>query len=126
MTDAIFIKGLVIHARHGVMDHETEVGQRFVIDLELFSDLTESSRSDHLSDTVSYANVVTTAVAAFKNTNYKLLERAAGAVADAILAAFPRIRSVKVTVHKPHAPIAAIFEDVGVVLTRSRHPPSHG
>jgi dihydroneopterin aldolase len=27
---------------------------------------------------------------------------------------------VKVTVHKPHAPIAAIFEDVGVVLTRSR------
>ena len=126
MTDTIFITGLVIHARHGVMEHETEVGQRFVIDLELFSDLTESSRSDHLSDTVSYANVVTTAVAAFKNTNYKLLERAAGAVADAILAAFPRIRAVKVTVHKPHAPIAAIFEDVGVVLTRSRHPPSEG
>jgi len=126
MTDTIFIKGLVIHARHGVMDHETEVGQRFVVDLELYSDLTESSRSDQLSDTVSYANVVTTAVAAFKNTNYKLLERAAGAVADAILAAFPRVRAVKVTVHKPHAPIAAIFEDVGVVLTRSRHPPSHG
>ena len=124
MTDTIFIKGLVIHARHGVMDHETEVGQRFVIDLELFSDLSESSRTDHLSDTVSYANVVTTAVAAFKNTNYKLLERAAGAVADAILAVFPRIRAVKVTVHKPHAPIAAIFEDVGVVLTRTRNPPS--
>ena len=124
MTDTIFIKGLVIHARHGVMDHETEVGQRFVIDLELYSDLSEPSRTDHLSDTVSYANVVTTAAAAFKNTNYKLLERAAGAVADAILAAFPRIRAVKVTVHKPHAPIAAIFEDVGVVLTRSRHPPS--
>jgi len=126
MTDTIFIKGLVIHARHGVMDHETEVGQRFVVDLELFADLTESSLTDHLADTVSYANVVTTAVAAFKDTNYKLLERAAGAVADAILAAFPRIRSVNVTVHKPHAPIAAIFEDVGVVLTRSRHPPAHG
>lgn len=126
MTDTIFIKGLVIHARHGVMDHETEVGQRFVIDLELFADLTDSSRTDHLSDTVSYANVVTTAVAAFKDTNYKLLERAAGAVADAILAAFPRFRAVKVTVHKPHAPIAAIFEDVGVVLTRSRQPPAQG
>lgn len=126
MTDTIFIKGLVIHARHGVMEHETEVGQRFVIDLELYSDLSESSRSDHLSDTVSYASVVTTAVAAFKNTNYKLLERAAGAVADAIMAAFPRIGAIKVTVHKPHAPIAAIFEDVGVVLTRSRHPPNQG
>jgi dihydroneopterin aldolase len=126
MTDTIFIKGLVIHARHGVMDHETEVGQRFVVDLELYSDLSEPSRSDHLSDTVSYANVVTTAVAAFKNVNYKLLERSAGAVADAVLATFPRIRAIKVTVHKPHAPIAAIFEDVGVVLTRSRHPPTQG
>ena len=121
MTDTIFIAGLVIHARHGVMEHETEVGQRFVIDLELYADLQESSRSDKLADTVSYSNVVATATAAFKDTNYRLLERAAGAVADAILASFARVRAVKVTVHKPHAPIAAIFDDVGVVLTRSRH-----
>jgi dihydroneopterin aldolase len=120
MTDTIFITGVVVHARHGVMKHETEVGQRFVIDLELFTDLAEPSRSDRLADTVSYSQVVETATSAFKNTNYKLLERAAGAVADAILAAFPRIRAVKVTVHKPHAPIAEIFEDVGVVLTRNR------
>jgi dihydroneopterin aldolase len=124
MTDTIFITGLVVHARHGVMKHETEVGQRFVIDLELFSDLQEASLSDRLADTVSYSQVVATATAAFKNSNYRLLERAAGAVADAILAAFARVRAVKVTVHKPHAPIAEIFEDVGVVLTRNRHP--HG
>jgi len=122
MSDTIFIKGILIHARHGVMEHESEVGQRFVIDLELGIDLSESSRTDRLSDTVSYSNVVTTATSAFKDTNYYLLERAAGAVADAILAAFPRINAVKVTVHKPHAPIAAIFEDVGVVLTRTRQP----
>jgi dihydroneopterin aldolase len=122
MTDTIFIKGVVVHARHGVMKHETEVGQRFVIDLELYADLSQSSRTDRLSDTVSYPNVVTTATDAFKNANYKLLERAAGAVADAILAAFPKIHAVKITVHKPHAPIAEIFEDVGVVLTRNRHP----
>jgi len=126
MTDTIFITGLVIHARHGVMEHETEVGQRFVIDLELYTDLSESSHTDRLVDTVSYANVVTTATSAFKNTNYKLLERAAGAVADAILTTFSRIRTVKVTVHKPHAPIAAIFDDVGVVLTRNRHTPAQG
>ena len=126
MTDTIFIKGVVVHARHGVMKHETEVGQRFVIDLELYADLSESSRSDRLSDTISYSNVVETARDAFKNANYKLLERAAGAVADAVLTSFPRVRAIKVTVHKPHAPIAEIFEDVGVVLTRNRHPPTHG
>jgi dihydroneopterin aldolase len=126
MTDTIFINGIVIHARHGVMPHETEVGQRFVIDLELFADLSESSRTDRLADTVSYSNVVATATAAFKDANYRLLERAAGAVADAVLLAFPRVNAVKVTVHKPHAPIAAIFNDVGVVLTRTRQQPPHG
>ena len=126
MTDIIFIKGVVVHARHGVMKHETEVGQRFVIDLELYADLSESSRTDRLADTVSYSSVVETATSAFKNANYKLLERVAGAVIDAILAAFPQVRGVKIAVHQPHAPIAEIFDDVGVVLTRTRHPASHG
>src|SRR5258706_8644621 len=116
MTDMIFITGVVMHARHGVMEHETEVGQRFVIDLELSADLSESSRTDRLADTVSYSNVVATATAAFKDANYKLLERAAGAVADAILAAFPRVSTIKVTVYKPQAPIAAIFKYISKIF----------
>jgi len=63
-----------------------------VIDLELSADLSESSRTDRLADTVSYSNVVATATAAFKNANYKLLERAAGAVADAIWQPLPAQR----------------------------------
>ena len=120
MSDVIFVRGILIHARHGLLEHESEVGQRFVIDLELSADLTESSRTDRLKDTVNYGSVVDTAMKAFAHRNYYLLERAAGAVGDAILEAFPKVSAVKVTVHKPHAPIAAIFEDVGVTLTRTR------
>jgi dihydroneopterin aldolase len=32
------------------------------------------------------------------------------------------VRAVTVTIHKPHAPIAATFQDVGVTLVRSRKP----
>jgi dihydroneopterin aldolase len=120
VNDTIFVRGLVVHARHGVMAHETEVGQRFVLDLELGADLSGPSETDRLSDTVSYATIVEVASAAFVDANYKLVERAAGVVADALLKHFPRIDSVTITVHKPHAPIAAIFEDVGVRLTRRR------
>lgn len=120
MSDRIFIKGVSVHAHHGILDYEGEVGQRFIIDLELTVDIALASRSDRLADTVSYANVVATAIAAFKDVNYKLVERAAGAVADAVLDTFPKISAIKVTVHKPHAPIAAIFDDVGVVLNRVR------
>jgi dihydroneopterin aldolase len=120
VSDTIFVRGLVVHARHGVMAHETEVGQRFVLDLELGVDLSGPSATDRLADTVSYATVVEVASAAFVDANYKLVERAAGVVADALLKHFPRVDSVTITVHKPHAPIAAIFEDVGVRLTRRR------
>jgi dihydroneopterin aldolase len=120
MSDIIFVRGIVLHAHHGVLQYEGEVGQRFVIDLELEADLARSSHSDRLSDTVSYASIVATATAAFKDKNYKLVEAAAGAVADAVLSAFPKVLSIRVTVHKPHAPIAAIFDDAGVTLTRRR------
>ena len=69
---------------------------------------------------MSYASVVATATAAFKGRNYKLVEGAAGAIADAVLTAFPKVGAIRVTVHKPHAPIAAIFDDAGVVLMRRR------
>jgi len=120
MNDRIFVTGLLIHAHHGVMDHEEKVGQRFVLDLELAIDLTDAARSDKLADTVSYSSIVETAGKAFTARSYRLVEAAAGAVADAILTTFPAVASVRVTVRKPHAPISAIFGDVGVVLVRSR------
>jgi dihydroneopterin aldolase len=120
MNDVIFIKGLVMHAHHGVMAHEGEVGQRFVLDLELTADLSAAAASDRLADTISYAAIVEAAQRAFIARKFKLLEAAAGAVAQAILDGFPRVAEIRVTVHKPHAPIAAIFDDVGVTLTRHR------
>jgi 7,8-dihydroneopterin aldolase/epimerase/oxygenase len=121
MSDTIFINGLALHAYHGVMQHEAKVGQSFALDLVLDIDLDAASRSDKLKDTVSYDVVVKTASEAFRAKRYRLVEAAAGAVADALLAEFAPLRSVRVTVHKPHAPIAATFTDVGVVVTRARN-----
>lgn len=120
MSDRIFISGLALHAYHGVMAHEAKVGQTFTIDLELDIDLSEAARSDKVMDTVSYDKVVECASEVFRAQRFRLIEAAAGRVADAVLAAFDRVRSVKVTIHKPHAPIAATFSDVGVTLVRSR------
>jgi dihydroneopterin aldolase len=120
MSDAIFVKGLALHAYHGVMQHEAKVGQSFQLDLVLDIDLAAASRSDKLKDTVSYDRVVKTASDAFCIRRYRLVEAAAGAVADALLEQFPPLRSIRVTVHKPHAPIAATFTDIGVVVERAR------
>jgi 7,8-dihydroneopterin aldolase/epimerase/oxygenase len=121
VNDAIFIRGLLVHAHHGVMPHEANVGQRFVIDLELDIDLATAGISDRLADTVSYSAIVEAATHAFTRQSYRLVEVAATRIAEALLAAFPRIAAVRVTVHKPHAPIAAIFGDVGVTILRRRN-----
>jgi 7,8-dihydroneopterin aldolase/epimerase/oxygenase len=120
MSDAVFVNGLSLHAYHGVMQHEAKVGQTFKLDLVLDMDLAEASRTDQLKHTVSYDTVVKTASEAFCARRYRLVEAAAGAVAEAVLGGFPQVRRVRVTVHKPHAPIAATFDDVGVIVERGR------
>jgi len=120
MSDAIFVKGLVLHAYHGVMQHEAKVGQTFTLDLMLEIDLAEASRTDMLKHTISYDSMVQAASEAFCARRYRLVEAAAGAVAEAVLERFAQAHRIRVTVHKPHAPIAATFEDVGVVVERVR------
>jgi len=120
MSDAVFINGLALHAYHGVMQHEAKVGQTFRLDLVLTIDLAAASRSDKLKDTVSYDMVVRTASQAFCARRYRLVEAAAGAVADAVLERCPPVTRIRVTVHKPHAPIDATFDDVGVTIERAR------
>ena len=120
MSDTIFVNGLVIHAYHGVMPHEAKVGQPFLLDLVLDIDLSEASRSDTVKSTVSYEKLVATVTEVFRARRYRLIEAAAGAVAEAVLATYAQAREIQVTVRKPHAPIAATFQDVGVIIKRSR------
>ncbi len=89
MSDRIFIHGLSLHAYHGVMAYEAKVGQTFTIDLELEIDLAAAARSDKVVDTVSYDKVVDCATQAFCAQRFRLIEAAAGSVADAVLDRLP-------------------------------------
>ena len=121
MSDTVFVTGLALHAYHGVMQHEAKVGQTFKLDLVLTIDLTTAARTDKLAHTVGYDQVVDVASQAFRAKRYRLVEAAAGAVAAAVLDRFEQVAAVRVTIHKPHAPIAAAFEDVGVSILHKRH-----
>ncbi len=121
MSDKIFVEGLVLHANHGVGDDEGRIGQQFLVDLVISMSLDAAAQSDKLVDTISYADLIEVTSSAFRAKRHRLVEAAAGAVVEALLAHFPQIDKIRITVHKPHAPIAAVFADVGVSLTRKRH-----
>lgn len=118
MSDRLRIDGLTIHAYHGVMRHECKVGQTFRLDILV--ELCRSLRGDKLRDTVSYDLIVSVVREAFCARPYRLVEAAAGVVADALLQSSPQIGALRIAVHKPHAPIAATFADAGVVIERAR------
>jgi 7,8-dihydroneopterin aldolase/epimerase/oxygenase len=123
MTElTIEVLGLVVHAHHGVRDHEKERGQRFLLDLELVPLASDGCESDRLEDTVNYSEAATIAVEIATTQRFDLIERLAAVIADALLARLPLERAT-VRVHKPAAPIRHPFDDIVVTVTRMRLVP---
>lgn len=118
--DKIIIKDLVLFAYHGVNPEEKENGQRFILNITAYADLSAAGGSDRLEDTVSYAKIIKTVRAVFTAEKNDLLERAAQRVAKAVLAEYDKIQSVKILLKKPDAPISADFDYVGIEIERKR------
>jgi 7,8-dihydroneopterin aldolase/epimerase/oxygenase len=114
------IARLALHGRHGVLEAERALGQRFFLDLEIAADVGDALATDDVGDTLHYGQVIKAATAAFNVRSFNLIEAAAAAVADDLLARFPAIVRVRVTVHKPSAPVAAIIEDLSATVERRR------
>lgn len=120
MKGTVEIAGLVLFERHGVHESERKHGQRFILDIVLDLDVAAAVKSDQLADTVDYGEVVAVAEAAFRDRHFYLIEASAAHVAGAILAHFPRVTSVRVTVKKPSAPVPAVIDHVAATVTVAR------
>ncbi len=117
--DRLAVRGLALHGHHGVFDFERRDGQEFVIDLVLGVDSSIAASSDDLQDTVDYGTLVDQVRSAVENDPVDLIETLAQRIADVCLRD-ARVADVEVTVHKPHAPIQATFNDVALTINRSR------
>lgn len=119
MTDRIELRGLEVLARHGVLDHEKVEPQAFRVDLVVFMDLGAAGASDDLADTVDYGRLAQEAHDLVANESHQLIETVADRLALQVLGD-TRVERVVVTVHKPDAPIPFGFDDVAVIIDRSR------
>lgn len=116
----ILVKGLEIHAFHGVNPEEKRDGQKFILDIECDADLQPGALADSVENTASYAKILKRASAAFTREKYDLIETAGYETAKEILDSFPCVARVRVLVKKPEAPIKAEFEYVGVEVGLDR------
>ena len=121
MSDKIFLTGMPFFGRHGVFDEETRLGQRFLVTVELDCDLRQAGQADDLALTVNYADVYNIIRTVVEGPPKKLVEAVAEDIASILLREYAMIDRLHVRVEKPGAPIAGVFETVGVEIERSRN-----
>jgi dihydroneopterin aldolase len=100
--DRILLEGMVIHGRHGTLRAERELGQPFVIDVELRLDLRPAGLSDDLEKTVDYGEVHRRVREIVEGPPAGLTETVAERVAASVLEEHPLVEAVRVKVAKPH------------------------
>lgn len=72
--DKIIIKDLEFIGYHGVFEEEKKLGQKFLISLELTTDLRTAGVEDNLDRTTHYGYVVKTVEDVFFSKKYDLIE----------------------------------------------------
>jgi len=120
VSDRILLKCMVFYGYHGATPQERELGQSFVVDIELEVDLTKPGVSDDLKDTVDYSHVYRVVKEVVEGPSHNLLESVAEGLAQKLLDSFP-LDGVTVRVTKPHVPIkGAVLEGAAVEIHRRR------
>jgi len=115
MTQKIKIVGLRVYGYHGVLEHERQDGQYFIVDATITIDSERANATDDIANTVSYAEIANLISENVRNNPVNLLETLSQRLADEVLfAASPWAKKVKITVSKPDAPIDLYFDTVQV------------
>lgn len=120
MSDQIVLTGIHGFGYHGLFDQERKEGQDFFVDLTLLVDLSVAAESDEIDDTVNYAEITDLVVEEIASDPVNLIEKLASRIAERVLNQHSKVKEVKVTVHKPQAPVAAQLKDIAVIVARSR------
>ncbi|MCL1934550.1 MAG: dihydroneopterin aldolase [Candidatus Azobacteroides sp.] len=114
--ECIELKKMIFYARHGVMEQERIVGNKYRIDLKLFLDLSKAVESDKIEDTVNYADIFGTVKEEMAIPSY-LLEHIAGRIIRKIKQKYPTIQKIKIRLAKLNPPIEGEIREAAVIIT---------
>lgn len=119
-TAKIELKELVFFARHGLLEEEAALGQRFRVDVVAELDPSLDLSQDTPESTVNYVELFETVKAVFTGRRFNMIEAAADAIASTLLEQFPKVQSVTVKVKKPSVPVDCVCDYFAAEVTRCR------
>lgn len=113
----IQIENMEFYSFHGHFKEERIVGNRFLVDLTIETDMKIAAKSDDLDDAVNYQRVYEI-VKLQMETKSHLLEHIAGRILDALYDEIGGIEKATVKVSKMNPPMGGKIGSVSVILSR--------
>lgn len=113
----IVIENMEFYAFHGHYREEQIVGNRFIVDLTIETDMSVPSKSDNLKDAVNYQKAYLIIKAEMEKKSY-LLENIAGRILDALYDEMSGIKKATIRVSKMNPPMGGKIGSVSVILDR--------
>jgi dihydroneopterin aldolase len=115
--DYLTLNNMQFYAYHGAYEQERKVGNIFIVDLKIGSDLTTECKSDKLEDAIDYASIFIE-VKLLMQIPCNLLEHLAENICKQLKLKFSRIQTIEIKVTKLHPPILGQIESASVILNR--------
>lgn len=113
----IHIQDMEFYSFHGHFKEERIVGNKFIVDLTLETDMKVPAESDNLKDAVNYQRVYEIVKLQMEKKSH-LLEHIAGRILDAIYSEIGGVKKATVKVSKMNPPMGGKIGSVSVVLSK--------
>ncbi|OFX88033.1 MAG: dihydroneopterin aldolase [Bacteroidetes bacterium GWF2_33_16] len=113
----IQIENMEFYAYHGCFKEERIVGNRFLVDLTIETDMTIPSKTDSITDALNYQKAYELVKMEMQKKSH-LLEHIAGRILDALYSSFDTIKKATVKVSKMNPPMGGKMEKVSVTISR--------
>ena len=114
----IVIEEMEFYAFHGHYREEQIVGNRFLVDLEMETDLKIPAESDQLEDAVNYQRAYQLIKKEMQQKKSNLLENIAKRILDALFTEMDGINKATVRIRKMYPPMGGPIQSVGVTMSR--------
>ena len=113
----IKIEEMEFYSFHGHFREERIVGNKFLVDLEIETDMTIPAESDNLKDAVNYQRAYEIIKLQMEKKSY-LLENIAGRILNALYAELKGIKKVTVKVSKLNPPMGGKIKSVSIEMEK--------
>lgn len=115
MKHTIEVNGIRVHAYHGCLPEEAEIGGNYIVDVSIATDFTKATVTDALSDTVDYA-AVNTIVRKEMGVRSKLIEHVGQRIVRRIQSEIENVVGLRVKVTKVSPPVGGGVDNVAIII----------